>query len=154
MRAPRVVLDTQVCLDLWLFDDPRVARLRAWLDSGAAIGVRDDDCRAEWLRVLRYPTFGLDESRCAELERIYDATLEHGGDTSSAPLPSSPLPRCSDPDDQKFLALAWATGAAALLTRDAALLALARRVSFAILTPALFELADCRPESGEAGIAP
>jgi uncharacterized protein len=152
VRAPRVVLDTQVCLDLWLFADPRVTRLRAWLDAGAVVGVRDDECRAEWLRVLRYPAFGLDDSRCAALERIYDASLEQG-DTASAPVPTPPLPRCSDPDDQKFLALAWATGAAALLTRDAALLALARRVSFAILTPALFELAAYRPESGHGGMA-
>jgi uncharacterized protein len=140
VRAPRVVLDTQVCLDLWLFADPRTARLRHWLDSGAVVGVRDADCRGEWQRVLRYPVFGLDAARCSELERIYDECLQCGTDAASAPAPLPPLPRCSDPDDQKFLQLAWVTGATALLTRDAALLALARRVSFAILPPAAFEL--------------
>jgi uncharacterized protein len=49
------------------------------------------------------------------------------------------LPRCSDRDDQKFLELAHAAGAAALFTRDAAVLALANRCRraglFAILRP-------------------
>jgi predicted nucleic acid-binding protein len=48
------------------------------------------------------------------------------------------LPRCSDPDDQKFLALAAAAGAAALVSKDRAVLKLRRRCApwFRILTPA------------------
>jgi hypothetical protein len=49
------------------------------------------------------------------------------------------LPKCSDPDDQKFLELALACGATALLTRDEALLSLGRKKSrplpFRIITP-------------------
>jgi len=49
------------------------------------------------------------------------------------------LPGCRDPDDQKFLEIAGAAGAATLITRDKALLRLARhrlvRARFAILTP-------------------
>jgi predicted nucleic acid-binding protein len=49
------------------------------------------------------------------------------------------LPDCRDPDDQKFLDLALACGARALLTRDRALLELGRRwkksLPFAIVTP-------------------
>ena len=37
------------------------------------------------------------------------------------------LPKCSDPDDQKFLELARDCGADYLVTKDKALLALARR---------------------------
>jgi predicted nucleic acid-binding protein len=47
---------------------------------------------------------------------------------------------CADPDDQKFLELARAAGAHALVTRDRALLVLRRRrsppVPFRIVTPA------------------
>ncbi len=32
MSAPRVVVDTNVLLDLWVFDDPAVQPLRAALD--------------------------------------------------------------------------------------------------------------------------
>jgi len=46
------------------------------------------------------------------------------------------LPACRDPDDQKFLEAALAAGAAFLLTRDKALLELARRIeAFRIVTP-------------------
>ena len=57
------------------------------------------------------------------------------------------LPLCRDPDDQKFLELAFAAGADILITKDKALLDLYRRkkkqvgrtVSFKILTPEDFE---------------
>jgi predicted nucleic acid-binding protein len=49
------------------------------------------------------------------------------------------LPRCADPDDQKFLTLAAHAGARWLLSRDRALLALHRRClresGFAIVAP-------------------
>jgi len=38
------------------------------------------------------------------------------------------LPRCEDPDDQKFLELAWHAGARWLVTRDKALLKLASKM--------------------------
>jgi predicted nucleic acid-binding protein len=140
--APRVVLDTQVCLDLWLFDDPHAAALRDALAAGTLQGMRDAGSRAEWRRVLRYPALALDAARCAALERVYDERLAPFAPDDPAARPEPPLPRCADPDDQPFLELAWASGARALLTRDAALLRLARRVArqgrFAILTPTAF----------------
>ena len=48
------------------------------------------------------------------------------------------MPRCRDPDDQKFLEAAAAARADALITKDEALLELARRktkLPFRILTP-------------------
>ena len=52
------------------------------------------------------------------------------------------LPLCEDPDDQKFLELAWHARASHLVTRDNALLKLARRAAqsghFAVLTPDTF----------------
>jgi len=54
----------------------------------------------------------------------------------------APLPACRDPDDQKFLEIARSAGAAALMTRDKALLRLTRhrliRTHFAILSPEAF----------------
>jgi len=48
------------------------------------------------------------------------------------------LPRCKDPDDQKFLELAARTGANLLVSKDKALLRLARKpgLPFRIATPA------------------
>ena len=59
--VPRVVLDTNVCLDLLLFGDPRAAALHAALRAGTVIAMTDEHCRAEWLRVLAYPQLGLPE---------------------------------------------------------------------------------------------
>ena len=35
---PRIVLDTNACLDLWVFGDPRAAGLLAALQAGALAG--------------------------------------------------------------------------------------------------------------------
>jgi predicted nucleic acid-binding protein len=58
------------------------------------------------------------------------------------------LPRCGDPDDQKFLELALASGARWLLSKDNELLRLDRRTShtglFSIRLPQLWSVADAR----------
>lgn len=142
--TPRLVLDTNVCLDLFVFHDPDVAPLRAALRQGAVVAVTHADCRDEWLRVLDYPQLALDATRRDAARAAFDATMQRLAldlaaptvDTGDAP---GRLPRCADPDDQKFLQLAQASGARWLLSRDAALLALARRCArdglFAILPP-------------------
>ena len=125
----RVVLDTNVCLDLFVFDDPRATPLRQALADGAVMAVADADTRAEWMRVLGYPVLGLDGDRQAAALAAFDATMhrvEHAGEAHAAT--AGPLPTCSDPDDQKFLTLARATGARWLLSRDRALLELSRRL--------------------------
>ncbi|KQY51089.1 putative toxin-antitoxin system toxin component, PIN family [Lysobacter sp. Root494] len=135
----RIVLDTNVCLDLFVFDDPRCARLRDALHAGEVVAATDDACRGEWLRVLRYPELGLDEAMREAATARFDDTIRHGSSqfVDGAGLPA--LPRCRDPDDQKFLELAASVQARWLLTRDDHLLALAKRTRrnglFAILTP-------------------
>lgn len=132
----RVVLDTNVCLDAFVFDDPRAATLVAALTAGDIEAVTRADCRDEWLAVLAYPALKLDEVRRAKAAARFDAlvTLLTGTATGvsdrEANVESAPgarLPRCRDPDDQKFLELATASGAAVLFSRDAEVLRLARR---------------------------
>lgn len=130
---PRIVLDTNVCLDLFVFRDPAVSALREALDSGAVIGATSQACRSEWERVLAYPVLRLDDAARAKQLAVYDAAMRVFDDTHAFALP-----RCADPDDQKFLELAAACGARWLLSRDEALLKLARRTKregrFEILT--------------------
>ena len=140
MAPPRLVLDTNVCLDLFVFGDAACATLRAALDAGAVEAVADAACREEWLRVLDYPQLGLDASRRAAAIAAFDARLCLLVDAERETPPAAPkLPRCADPDDQKFLELAQAGGAQWLLSRDKALLKLARRTrrdhGFDIATP-------------------
>lgn len=143
-EAPkRLVLDTQVALDLLHFADPRTRTLKDVLDSRRALVVSDEACRSEWRRVLHYPALRLDPAQRARLEADFDALVTMLVHEPGSALPQPPLPRCADPDDQKFLELALAAGASALLTRDAAVLALARRCArqgrFAILAPESFD---------------
>lgn len=138
--APRIVLDTNVCLDLLRFGDPRTAVLRTALEAGDVIAVTDTECRGEWLRVLTYPLLRLDEASRDAMVAAFDALVR--------PLPPAmrrtgvALPRCRDPDDQKFLQLAHASNARWLLSRDRHLLSLAKRCRregwFEITTPEIW----------------
>lgn len=130
-----IVIDTNVCLDLFVFNDPRWAPLLAALESGAIVAVTRADCRDEYLAVLRYPHLPLDEaSRAVAVER-FDALLQVVA-PGAKPVR---LPVCTDRDDQKFLELARDAGADTLITKDKALLKLGRRTAreglFKIMLP-------------------
>ncbi len=133
---PRVVLDTNVCLDLFVFGDARLQPLHEALRAGRVQAVTRADCREEWLEVLGYPRLGLDASRRQQAAQDYDACMSRLAASSADPT-GVVLPRCADRDDQKFLELAAETAASILLTRDRELLRLARRTAawLAILTP-------------------
>lgn len=145
----RVVLDTNVCLDLFVFRDPAVARLAHALAAGEVEAVTDAVCREEWRRVLAYPQLALDEA--AQLAALAGHDRWVGCPRQSWPAPPDiRLPRCADADDQKFLELALACGAGWLLSKDKEVLRLGRRTLregwFAIATPAQW----LRAQTGEA----
>jgi putative PIN family toxin of toxin-antitoxin system len=131
-----VVLDTNVVLSLWMFEDPALVRLRAAVESGALRPLSREDCLGELARVLAYSQFAQSPERQAEIAAAYRArcTLVEPVDP-----PACELPNCLDRDDQKFLELARDSGARALLTRDKLVLKLGKRpviaARFAILTP-------------------
>jgi len=143
----RLVLDTNVWLDWLVFDDPAIGPLRRAWQAGVIDLAIDGDCEAELERVLGYDLGrrSIDASRqaaslaeCRRLARRVDAAASNTPDSPSFPGEAATLPRCRDPDDQKFLVAALAAGAKALLTKDRALLTLARRAPFEILTPEAF----------------
>jgi putative PIN family toxin of toxin-antitoxin system len=148
----RIVLDTNVCLDLFVFDDPWCAALHDAFGKGLEAVTRDD-CRAEWVRVLGYPQFALDADAQAKAVAAYDASMR------MMPVIDIELPRCKDPDDQKFLELAWTAQAGVLLTKDKELLVLARRAElrerFAIMKPAEWtaEASHRHPGAGQGPVA-
>jgi putative PIN family toxin of toxin-antitoxin system len=133
MAGVKIVLDTQVWLDWLVFDDPSAQPIREAQAAGRVEIVIDAPCEAELVRVLAYDlgkySLGADEqthciARCRSVSRRVPA--------------GSPgeLPRCKDPDDQKFLELAAGAGAQVLISKDQAVLALAPRVSqFRIMAP-------------------
>jgi putative PIN family toxin of toxin-antitoxin system len=136
----RVVLDTNVCLDAFVFADPRAAALLAAIEGGEVEAVTREDCRAEWLAVLDYPTLKLDAARRAEAVSRFDAMVNV---LPLAACEKTP-PRCKDPDDQKFLELAASSRASIVFSRDAEVLRLGRRTK----RDGLFEI--MRPEEWPA----
>jgi putative PIN family toxin of toxin-antitoxin system len=137
---PRLVIDTNVCLDLFVFHDPRWAGLLAALESGAVEAVTRSDCRDEYNIVLHYKHLPLDDATRPLAAARFDALI-----TVVAPPESGVrLPVCTDKDDQKFLEVARDARADVLITKDKALLKLARRLAkagmFKVMVPEAWSL--------------
>jgi putative PIN family toxin of toxin-antitoxin system len=145
--APRIVLDTNVCLDLFVFHDPRWASLLAGIASGELEAVTRADCRDEYLIVLHYPHLPLDDAKRAQAAAQFDALIKVVAPNQKAIR----LPVCSDKDDQKFLEIARDAAAQVLISKDKALLKLARRTAreglFRVMSPEAWTKAQVTVES-------
>ncbi|MCG7405441.1 MULTISPECIES: putative toxin-antitoxin system toxin component, PIN family [Caballeronia] len=125
--SPRVVLDSNVWIDILVFDDPATRPIHAALVARTLEALIDERCLRELTRVLDYPQFvrmDVDKTAAlasvARLSTLVAATIDEN---------ERPLPQCKDRDDQKFLELAHASGAQWLVSKDRAVLKLARRVA-------------------------
>lgn len=146
MIPNRIVIDTNVLLDLFVFRDPRWQPLLAALEEGRLHAYTRADCSREWEIVLGYAHLRLDppsrQGAHGDFRRLLRAW--------NGPALESALPRCKDGDDQKFLELTRDCQASVLVTKDKALLKLARwtrkREMFSILGPEQFQAALLQPE--------
>lgn len=120
----RVVLDTNVCLDLFVFRDPRWQALLDALRNRSIDGFTREDCRNEWLAVLDYPHLPVRPEDKAGICAEFDALLQC---LPIASVNTFGLPVCTDKDDQKFLELALQCQAHVLVSKDKAVLKLARK---------------------------
>ncbi len=121
------MLDTNVVLDWLLFDDPSAVALAAAIVQQRVRWIATTAMRDEFAEVLRR---GLAAQRNADPAALLAAWDAHAVMRAEpARLPASVSLCCSDPDDQKFLDLAHAAGATWLLSRDRAVLRLARRAA-------------------------
>ena len=133
----KLVLDTNAVLDWLHFRDPGFAHIAQAIEAGVVEPVTSPECLEELRRVLAYPQFRLDAEARARLFEDYCArALLFDFDAAAT---AAALPRCRDPDDQKFLELAWHSGAEYLISKDKALLKLARAAAksgrFKVLLP-------------------
>src|SRR6185295_2216423 len=136
--VPRLVLDTHVWLDWLVFDDPGIVRIRNAVGTGRAEAYIDAVCEEELVRVLArgFAKRALDARAQAEALAAC-RRLAKRIDSAAPEAARAGLPRCGDPDDQKFLEAALAANAQFLITKDRKLLALARKrgVPFRIVRP-------------------
>lgn len=121
----KVVIDTNVCLDLFVFNDPRWAKLVSAIERGEVEAVTRADCRDEYNIVLHYKHLPLDDDSRPLAAARFDQLIK----VVAPPESGIKLPVCSDKADQKFLEIARDAGAEVLITKDKALLKLARRLA-------------------------
>jgi putative PIN family toxin of toxin-antitoxin system len=136
LTAPIVVIDTNVVLDMLVFQDSRVQSLHQHLSAGQLLWIATTAMMEELADVLDRPLIlRVCPDRAATMARAMSLCR-------LVPAPEMTIaaaPVCADPDDQIFIDLAWCWPAAWLLTRDRALLALATRAKTRqvhVLTPA------------------
>ena len=117
----RLVIDTNVLLDCWVFDDARARPLWQSVVQADLQPLRSADTDAELKEVLARSQFNLDparqhallsewQGRATLIERVFPAPWG-----------------CTDPRDQKFLDLANTARATLLVSKDKALLKSGRR---------------------------
>ncbi|MES3009541.1 MAG: putative toxin-antitoxin system toxin component, PIN family [Pseudomonadota bacterium] len=125
MTRPTVVLDTNILLDLWVFDDPPSQRLKTALEEGQLDWLATADMRSELARVLAYPQI---VPRLAYYQRSATEVLAAFDRHARVvpPAPKAPV-TCSDADDQKFIDLA-VSHRATLLSKDKAVISMRKRL--------------------------
>jgi len=119
------VIDTNVVLDLWVFQDEAALPLAQALGQRAWRWLATAEMREELRRVLDYPHLAARIAARGDtaqgLMDRYDAHVEGVAVAAKAPY------TCKDADDQKFIDLAVAHRAP-LLSKDAAVLTMKRRL--------------------------
>ena len=128
----RLVLDTNVVLDLFHWANTDAVPIMAALEAGQIECFADDRTLDELQRVLAYPQLKMTPEMIVERYARYRGLIQRV-EAGEAPK----LPRCKDRDDQKFLELAARCGANLLVSKDKALLRLRGRTTlgFQILKP-------------------
>lgn len=117
---PIIVLDTNALLDWLVFRDPVAHPLEAAIKAGRLRWLASPAMQAEWRVVWPRPVFARWQPDAQRAEAAFERA-----EIVDEP-PRGPL-RCKDPADQVFIDLALAHGARWLLSKDAALLKLAKR---------------------------
>lgn len=141
---PTVILDSNVVLDWLLFRDPAAAALGTAIRGRAVRWIATTAMRNELEHVLTRSQF---DGQQGSAHDVLDAWDRWAHALAEPTLPLGSALRCTDPDDQKFIDLALHCRPALLVSRDKAVLRLARRaraLSVQIIAPSAwpFDPAD------------
>jgi putative PIN family toxin of toxin-antitoxin system len=126
ISKPVVVIDTNVVLDLWLYQDPATPALRQALAQGEVTWLATQVMRDELERVLAYPhiaaRLALGQQTAADVLAQFDVHAQ------LMPVAAKCQFACKDGDDQKFIDLA-AAHQAQLISKDKAVLTMRNRMA-------------------------
>ncbi len=121
-----MVLDTNVVLDMLIFDDPLIPSIRELVARGEVRWIADQAQRIELERVLHYSQIAPRVSYYGKTPQgvmaDFDAAVEYVAEAPKIRF------TCTDPDDQHFLDLASAHQAL-LVSKDRAVLKQRKRVA-------------------------
>jgi putative PIN family toxin of toxin-antitoxin system len=118
-----IIIDTNVWLDILVFQDPRITALRAALEQKTVVCHRTSYMLGELREVISRPMFGLDPAAQLAALAQAEALSQHADNAED----HSRILLCKDPDDQMFLDLALELKVDLLISKDRALLRLASR---------------------------
>ena len=121
-----VVIDTNIVLDMWVFDDPRSRPLNQALQSGGVHWWASAEMREELLRVLSYPH--LVQRMVLRGVSAPDVLAQFDLHAHSVPSAERAPYVCNDADDQKFIDLAVAQQAT-LISKDKEVLRMKNRLA-------------------------
>lgn len=136
MSSPRaLVLDTNIVLDVLVFQDPATEPLRQALNDPNWCWIASIPMRHELVRVLGYPHIArhlADTSLKEQVDRAQATTMatvlrQFDARVRCVPVAAKAAVTCKDPDDQKFIDLAVAHRAL-LLSKDKAVLCMKKRL--------------------------
>jgi predicted nucleic acid-binding protein len=138
-RAQIVVLDTNIVLDLFLFQDPSTEPLRQQLQSGQLHWSATQHMRNELERVLTYENITAKLAFYQKTPTDILAQFDQYAQITEAPSAKAPY-TCKDADDQVFIDLAAALASmvqppqanpslsVTLLSKDKAVLSMRKRL--------------------------
>ena len=119
------VFDTNVLLDLFVFNDFRALHLKQALIEGKIDALATPNTLEEFADVISRPLFSLDEVRQEQIYLQWQslANIMDDQDLSKAPW------ICADPDDQVFLDLAYTARPCTLISKDNEVLRFANKAA-------------------------
>ena len=122
----RVVLDTNIVLDLWLYQDPATPALLGALENKSVQWLATPVMRDELERVLAYAhivqRLAFSQLRAQDILAHFDAHAQ------LMPIAAKAMFVCKDGDDQKFIDLA-AQHQTQLISKDKAVLTMRNRMA-------------------------
>ena len=120
-----VVLDTNILLDIFVFNDERAVDLKQAILEQSIQVVASQKTLEEFADVLSRPLFKLDEESQEAILVQWKSIAHQVDDSNLAPAPW----KCQDADDQIFLDLAYQLRPAILISKDNAVLQIASRAA-------------------------
>ncbi len=120
---PVVVLDTNILLDVLVFDDSRAHPLRVALTASELDAVATEKTLAEFLDVIGRQQFSLSPEKQQEIIAQWRtwSRLINDEEITVAPW------KCKDRDDQIFINLAYTLKPSVLISKDKMVLKIAKR---------------------------